>query len=302
MHNQDEIMFWLAEFSKQLKVLRERTAEEKQALNNDEVVAHQQYQIALDIIDETLFAVHVTPEQAKSGRTKDVFQNNVQPWMLACFGEKIAGDVVERNHRFFEEATELVQACGMSCEDAHQLVDYTYGRPIGEKSQEVGGVMVTLAALCLAQKIDMHDAAETELARIWTKVDVIRAKQASKPQFGPLAEVVKKSSADDLHGAIMNLQANTIACINAETENAYKAGHKEARHAAAELAVTMRDKSNWCAKCGCGNDQAGYGHLQNCPDDVKAALDRMCSPIDPARVDPAIAHGATAVEDGEPLS
>ncbi len=29
-------------------------------------------------------------------------------------------------------------------------------------------------------------AGETELARIWTKVEAIRAKQAAKPQFGPL--------------------------------------------------------------------------------------------------------------------
>jgi hypothetical protein len=41
-------------------------------------------------------------------------------------------------------------------------------------------VMVTLAAYCLATGLDMHEAGETELARIWTKVEVIRAKQASK--------------------------------------------------------------------------------------------------------------------------
>ena len=41
--------------------------------------------------------------------------------------------------------------------------------------------MVTLAAYCLAHGLDMHEAGETELARIWTKVDAIRAKQAAKP-------------------------------------------------------------------------------------------------------------------------
>ena len=30
------------------------------------------------------------------------FQERVQPWMLACFGEMIAGDREERNHRFLE--------------------------------------------------------------------------------------------------------------------------------------------------------------------------------------------------------
>ncbi|MGF7178385.1 hypothetical protein [Azospirillum doebereinerae] len=116
----------------------------------------------------------------------DAFQSRVQPWMLACFGELIAADTMERNHRFLEEALELVQACGCTPSEAHQLVDYVFGRPTGERSQEVGGVMVTLAALCLAQGLDMHAAGETELGRIWTKVDVIRAKQAAKPKNSPL--------------------------------------------------------------------------------------------------------------------
>ncbi len=114
------------------------------------------------------------------------FQQRVQPWMLACFGEKIAGDREERNHRFLEEALELVQSTSCTASEAHQLVDYVYGRPVGEPAQEVGGVMVTLAALCLANDLDMHMAAETELARIWTKVEQIRAKQAAKPKHSPL--------------------------------------------------------------------------------------------------------------------
>lgn len=118
--------------------------------------------------------------------TNTPFQSRVQPWMLACFGEVIAADREERNHRFLEEALELVQACGCSQSEAHQLVDYVFGRPVGEKTQEVGGVMVTLAALCLAQDLDMHENAETELARIWTKVEAIRAKQAAKPKHSPL--------------------------------------------------------------------------------------------------------------------
>lgn len=117
------------------------------------------------------------------------FQARVQPWLMQCFGEMIASDREERNHRFLEEALELVQALGATAAEAHQLVDYVFGRAVGEPGQEVGGVMVTLAALCLANGLDMHRLAETELARIWTKVDAIRAKQASKPQFGPLPGV-----------------------------------------------------------------------------------------------------------------
>lgn len=118
------------------------------------------------------------------------FEARVQLWMLACFGAEIAADAQERNHRFLEEALELVQACGATQSEAHQLVDYVYGRPVGDKHQEVGGVMVTLAALCLAQGLGMHEAGEAELARIWTKVEQIRAKQAAKPKHSPLPEYV----------------------------------------------------------------------------------------------------------------
>ncbi|MDR5815843.1 hypothetical protein QCE62_19840 [Caballeronia sp. LZ033] len=123
---------------------------------------------------------------ATEGGEAKPFQARVQPWLMECFGKKIAGDREERNHRFFEEAGELVQACGMSASEAHQLVEYVWNRQVGEKHQEVGGVMVTLAALCLANGLDMHAAGETELARIWTKVEAIRAKQAAKPKHSPL--------------------------------------------------------------------------------------------------------------------
>ena len=116
----------------------------------------------------------------------DDFQNQVAPWMQACFGAEISADKVERNHRFLEEALELVQSLGCTQSEAHQLVDYVYGRQEGEPQQEVGGVMVTLAALCLASGLDMHECGDVELKRIWTKVEQIRAKQAAKPKHSPL--------------------------------------------------------------------------------------------------------------------
>ena len=129
-----------------------------------------------------------TFEQGEWKAGSPEFQQRVAPWMDACFGPVISKDAVERNHRFLEESLELVQACGCTKSEAHQLVDYVYGRPVGEKSQEVGGVMVTLAALCLAQSLDMHDCGETELKRIWGAVEKIRAKQAAKPKNCPLPE------------------------------------------------------------------------------------------------------------------
>lgn len=113
------------------------------------------------------------------------FQTRVHPWLLECFGEEISGDREERNYRFLEESLELVQALGCDQERAHELVDYVFGRPLGDPPQEVGGVMVTLAALCLANELDMHISGEIELARISTPENVkkIRQKQVMKPRF-----------------------------------------------------------------------------------------------------------------------
>ena len=132
---------------------------------------------------------------------RPTFQSRVAAWMDACFGPAISADKVERNHRFLEEALELVQALGCSREDCLQLVEYVYGRPVGEPSQEVGGVMVTLAALCLASGLEMDGAAEIELARVWTKIDVIRAKQAAKPR-GSALPVSPSYSGESEAGAV----------------------------------------------------------------------------------------------------
>jgi hypothetical protein len=109
------------------------------------------------------------------------FQARVAPWMDACFGPEISGDRVERGDRLLEEVLELLQSGGYDPARVAALTGYVWGRPAGEPAQEVGGVMVTLAAYCLAHELHMHDAGEAELARIWTKVAAIRAKQAAKP-------------------------------------------------------------------------------------------------------------------------
>lgn len=119
------------------------------------------------------------------------FQSGVAAWMRECFGPDIAADMLERADRFVEEALELAQTMpGFGPERAHALVDYVFNRPPGERRQEVGGVMVTLAALCNAADLSMAAEGDRELARVWTKVDAIRAKQAAKPTGSalPVAE------------------------------------------------------------------------------------------------------------------
>lgn len=121
------------------------------------------------------------------------YQNRVQAWLHACFGSEVSANQAERNHRFFEEAVELVQACGCTQAEANQLVDYVYSRPVGKKEQEVGGVMIGLSGLCLAQGIDFVHAGETELSRVWTVIDQIRAKQAAKPAHSPLPGILENT-------------------------------------------------------------------------------------------------------------
>lgn len=114
----------------------------------------------------------------------DDYQDAVDDWCIECFGGEIAYDTAERNHRFAEEAMELVQALGCTREDVLALVDYVYGRPAGVPHQEVGGVMTTLAALCNANGLDMGKGAWDELARITqpANIEKIRRKQATKPK------------------------------------------------------------------------------------------------------------------------
>lgn len=163
-----------------------------QAPDDDNLNATAQRIVAFGALQKAMAASESALASAQAstapGKLLAPFQHRVQPWLQLCFGEMIAGDREERNHRFLEESLELVQSLGCSASEAHQLVDYVYGRPLGEPNQEVGGVMVTLAALCLANGLDMHENGETELQRISepSMVLKIRAKQAAKPKYSPL--------------------------------------------------------------------------------------------------------------------
>lgn len=116
------------------------------------------------------------------------FQFRVHAWMLECFGSEVAADRRERGHRFLEESLELSQAIGCTREEAHQLVEYVFNRPAGDPGQEVGGVMLTLAALCTATPASMLTEGEIELRRVNTPEmnAKIRANHMSKPIRSPL--------------------------------------------------------------------------------------------------------------------
>jgi hypothetical protein len=113
------------------------------------------------------------------------FQERVGFWASECFGGEVAGDMLERQDRFLEESLELLQAHGYDPSRIARVRDYVFNRPVGEPNQELGGVMLTLAALANAAGHDILQAGEAELVSAWTRVDKIRAKQAAKPKFQP---------------------------------------------------------------------------------------------------------------------
>ena len=108
------------------------------------------------------------------------FQLRAWDWLLTCFGLK-AEDRLERSDRLLEEVLELLQANGYPQARADAISRYVYLRPAGRPNQELGGVMLTIAGYAGAHGLDMDQAGEMELARVWTKIDKIRAKQALKP-------------------------------------------------------------------------------------------------------------------------
>lgn len=132
--------------------------------------------------------VNKGPRVGKMFKYKLPFQLRVHEWMINCFGYDITRDKTERNPRFIEEALELVQACGYTKEDCIKLVDYVFSRPKGEIYQEIGCVMVTLAALANNYQEIIEVCGETELKRIWNEILEIRLKNINKPKNSPLPQ------------------------------------------------------------------------------------------------------------------
>jgi hypothetical protein len=110
------------------------------------------------------------------------YQTRVADWLAKCFHPSQYRNMVERGDRLLEEVLELLQAHGYDKHRVATLVQYVYGRPVGEPVQEMGGVMVTLAAFATTAGLDMDAAGETELARISQPevMEKVRIKQESK--------------------------------------------------------------------------------------------------------------------------
>lgn len=121
--------------------------------------------------------------QVTSLNTMDTYQDAVDGWMRAVFSQETRTNPKERGFRFLEEALELFQSVdGLTREDAHRLVEYVFDRPVGETHQEVGGVMLTLAALCTAAGVSLPWAAAQEVSRVNTPeiIAKVKAKRATR--------------------------------------------------------------------------------------------------------------------------
>lgn len=157
-----------------------RPSDDKKGASSDAVRA---------TLDRLWSAYKNLKEREQAEPAPRAFQDRVYDWAVECFGQADATDPVMRPHRFLEEALELVQACGCTEEAARQLVAYVYGRSVGEKAQEVGGTMVSLAVLCQTIGVGMALAGEQELARILQNVEKIRTRHQAKPRFDSLTAV-----------------------------------------------------------------------------------------------------------------
>lgn len=108
------------------------------------------------------------------------FQSEVKRWALSIFPTAYVYNRRERAHRMLEEAMELAQACGCNKEEARDLMNYVWSRPVGQPNKELGDLAVTTAALAEGCGLDLEICANLQLQDCWDKRDTIAAKQASK--------------------------------------------------------------------------------------------------------------------------
>lgn len=90
-------------------------------------------------------------------------------WAIRCFGSEHVYDGPTRSLRIGEEAVELMQAYEVPKEKALQLVEMVYARPIGSVTQEIGGILMTVAVLCAARGVDPKYMFLHELRRVLAK-------------------------------------------------------------------------------------------------------------------------------------
>ena len=134
----------------------------------------------IDLSGQASAVLLKTPEAHRGRR-----QTQVGAWCAAAFGRDHAASIPQRGVRLLEEAIEAAQAAGAERAMAHKLVDYVFDRPVGELSQELGGVGVTLLALAEAADLSAEGCECSEIARVLAKpLSHFAARNQSKNDAG----------------------------------------------------------------------------------------------------------------------
>lgn len=152
---------------------------------------------ARHLVETAVENANIPPEEYWTGIPKEEpppkpvttlngFQQLIGNWCALAFGDTCASNPQERGLRLLEEAIELGQSLEITKEQAHLLVDYVYGRPVGEVRQEISGVLITLFALTTAVGANAQDCIAEEYERISQPefLEKIRAKHNSKVDAG----------------------------------------------------------------------------------------------------------------------
>ena len=124
-------------------------------------------------------------ERVAAWRNYGLDQIVVEAWIRRTFGDKVMDNPKERALRLAEESLEVLQTSEAGCEEAHALVDMVYDKEPGVLLQEVGGVTVTLLALCAHHGLRLDDVAGTEIARMQSIArDEFQRRQEAKATLG----------------------------------------------------------------------------------------------------------------------
>jgi hypothetical protein len=110
----------------------------------------------------------------------------VEQWVRTTFGDKMFESKEERAARVLEEAVELYQVFGPGNRaKAHKIVDMVFDKKVGELHNELGGLIVTLLAVCGNEGLRLDEMANKEITRIKSLPgDGFRKKQRDKADLG----------------------------------------------------------------------------------------------------------------------
>lgn len=100
--------------------------------------------------------------------TRDKRQAVVKDWITRVFGLRTL-NLRFRAERVLEEALELAQAAGYPQEKIAALTAKVYANPPGRLRQEVGGVAISVLALCETAGISADECEEQEIQRVLSR-------------------------------------------------------------------------------------------------------------------------------------